>query len=174
MNKSKEKCYNNIIEKYLKLKELQEKSIEKYLEGNPVDLREVEFCISLLTQNIRLIEHYKLLSEGKDIEAFNNISSMEHFTMLKNELLKKYNIEQEIQDFHKQDEENMNKRNYEEKMNKRNYELKPEALFSLALYYSRRLRKKSLSPKKRKDLEELLINLSEPIKRYFQELNSKL
>ena len=116
MNENLEKHYNDIIEKFLKSKEVNEKLIEKYLEEEPVDLEEVEYHISLLTQSTHMIEFYKLLSEGKDIDAFNLLSSMEHFMMVKDELLKEYNIEQEIQEFHKQEERKTNDRNNEEKI----------------------------------------------------------
>lgn len=116
MNENLEKRYNDSIETYLKIKEKNEKEIEKYLEEEPVDLREVEYQIRLLTLAIFKIEFYKLLLEGKDIDAFNLLSNMEHFMMVKDELLKEYNIEQEIQEFHKQEERKTDERNNEEKI----------------------------------------------------------
>lgn len=123
INENLEKHYNDTIETYLKIKEQNEKEIEKYLEEEPVDLREVEYHISLLTQAIRMIEHYKLLLEGKDIDALNLLINMEHFITVKNELLKKYNIEQEIQEFHKQEKRKTDERNNEERIRIFPYEI---------------------------------------------------
>ena len=116
MNEYLEKRYNDLIERHLKIKEVNEEEIEKYLEEEPVALREAEHQITLLTTTIRMIEHYKLLLEGKDIEAFELLSDMGHFTTVKEELLKKYNIEQEIQEFHKQEERKRDDRNNEERI----------------------------------------------------------
>ncbi|MEJ2295394.1 MAG: hypothetical protein P8Y23_11600 [Candidatus Lokiarchaeota archaeon] len=56
INENLKKQYNDTIEEFLKIKERNEREIEKFLEEEPVDLREIDSQIGLLTIAIRMIE----------------------------------------------------------------------------------------------------------------------
>ncbi len=80
-----------MMEKYLEFKNQQEKIIEKYLKEKLVDLRKIKIHIGFLTKEICLVEHFRLSSEGKTIEAMKCISN-EYFNKVLNELYEKYKI----------------------------------------------------------------------------------
>ena len=77
---------------YLKDKKQQERSIEQLLLETPMDLDKIIREIELLCTKIRVVEYFKLISEGKSSvsrDFFTDLSIQENII---NDLFEKYNI----------------------------------------------------------------------------------